>query len=77
MVKDLSAGAEEDLEGKGMKLRMNTCASLVLVQPGKEAWHSFGHGGTLLAHVDPLSYSPGGLTMGSGSNADKQGNPIV
>lgn len=56
VVKDPSTGAKEDLEVKGMNVVMYACTSLVLVQPDKEAWHSFGHGGTLLAHVGPGAY---------------------
>lgn len=40
MIDDLGAAAGEDLEGKGIKLLLSTSRSLVLVQPGKEAWHS-------------------------------------
>lgn len=40
VVDNLGAAAGEDLEGKGMKLLLTTSRSLVLVQPGKDAWHS-------------------------------------
>lgn len=40
VVDNLGAAAGEDLEVKGMKLLLTTSRWLVLVQPGKEAWHS-------------------------------------
>lgn len=72
VVKDPSTGAEEDLEVKGMNVVMYTCPSLVLVQPDKEAWHSFGH-----SRHSASSRWPWGLAVGEGSNTDKQGNPVV
>lgn len=66
-LKDLSTGAEEDLEDKGMKLVMDTCASLVLVQPCSVVLkHS--RASLMATHCQIMSTWAQSLTQGSWGN---------
>lgn len=55
VVDNLGAVAGEDLEGKGMKLLLSTSRSLVLVQPGEEAWHSCASGPSAGKQGEPIA----------------------